>query len=81
MVSSERNEDLSDAREKALALDGLDLLSVRARKADNHKVLTCVINYDPDLKRELNQFFKDHEQELQRALGNVSIGQVSSIRV
>ena len=68
-----RREDLRDARDKALALDRMDLLSVRAEKADNQEVLTCVINYDPDLKRELNQFFKDHEQELQRALGDIKL--------
>ena len=68
-----KREDLKDARDKALALDRMELLSARAKKADNKEVLTCVINYDPDLKRELNQFFKDHEQELQRALGDVNL--------
>ena len=68
-----KREDLRDAKEKALALDRMDLLSVRARRADNQEVLTCVINQDPDLKQELNKFFKDHEQELQRALGNVKV--------
>lgn len=68
-----KREDLKDARDKALALDRMELLSARAKKADNKEVLTCVSNYDPDLKRELNQFFKDHEQELQRALGDVNL--------
>ena len=73
MDSGFKGEELRDAHEKALALDRMDLLSAKVRKVDTQEVVTCVINQDPDLKRELNKFFRDYEQELQQALGNVKL--------
>jgi hypothetical protein len=62
------------ARNKAMSLDRSALLHPETQDtAENLKVLACVINQDPGLKKELNAFFKSHESELKQLLGNVRL--------
>ena len=62
------------ARDKALSLNREDLLKLPSRGTDNStKVLACVINQDPELRKELGSFFKSHEKDVKKLLGDVKI--------
>ena len=56
---------------KAMALESSLLLRPGDKVGSMQEVITCVINQDPQLRKIWNKVFKDHEQELQRALGEV----------
>lgn len=66
-------KEILPAEQKALALDRNVLLQPVAADEDEKKVVACVINQDPGLKKELNSFFKEHEPELLNLLGNVRL--------
>ena len=73
--SGYRREDLAKAKTKALTLDRASLLrpSAGGVAPDSPKVLACVINQDPQLRKELGAFFKSHDKEVKDLLGNVRI--------
>ena len=54
-----------------MALESSLLLRPGDKVGSMQEVITCVINQDPQLRKIWNKVFKDHEQELQRALGEV----------
>lgn len=74
MSSGYNPEDLVAAQEKAMVLDRTSLLN-RRRNIDDSKpdVLTCVINHDPLVRRTLNSFFKENEEEIRTLLGDVKV--------
>ena len=70
-----KEHDLKGCHDRAMALDRNELLMAYNKPKDSQgvQVVTCVINQDPDLKRELNKFFREYDQQIKRALGDVKL--------
>ena len=53
-----KQEDIENAKQKALELSRNELLTSK-EKRDDEEVITCVIHKDPGLRKELNAFFSN----------------------
>ena len=73
--SGYKEEHLIAARDRAISLNRCDILQQAdsCLLSEDPKVITCVINQNPELKHEINTFFKDHDNELKKLLGDVKL--------